>query len=640
MNSTMLPTKRAVLLLTACLWCNIHAWGQIATTGYNHVALAVKDLGVSARFYREVIGLTPLEVPDNLKAIRSWFKVAPGQELHLLAGRVDPVSNNDKNGAHYAITIPNADPVEAFLKKAGLPYHRQQRFDGAFQIYITDPDGYVIELNEPKVLPKPVNIAHAQVALGVFDHSGDVGNVRNKGTATYDDATQTYRLRGSGSNIWFKKDEFQYTWKYQTGNFILQARAGLVGKGVDPHRKLGWMVRSSLDTSAAMVCATVHGDGLTAIQYRKQAGMNIEEVKSPIKMPDVIQLERRGRSFFLSVAHFGEPFWTVEVPDFDLPAELCTGLFVCAHNADVVEEAWFDNVRVITPAKTNFTPYRDYIGSHLETVDVSNGQRQVLYSENASLQAPNWLPNGQALIYNKSGLMYRWDFASGKSVEIPTGTIRHNNNDHVLSFDGKMLGLSSSSGKPEQSSLVYTVPVEGGTPKLVTPEGPSYLHGWSPNGKWLTYTAQRNGDYNIYKIRSTGGKEIRLTDAPGLDDGSEFSPDGKYIYFNSTRSGRMQLWRMDAKGKNQQPLTNDGFNNWFPHVSPDGKWLVFLSYQGEVKPDDHPFYQHVYLRKMPADGSTAPVVIAYFYGGQGSINTPSWSPDGKKVAFVSNADLK
>jgi lactoylglutathione lyase len=123
---------------------------QITITGYNHVALAVANIDSSAYFYREIIGLEPIAVPDDLKAIRSWFKIAPGQELHLLAGRKDPVANNDKNGAHFSFTIPNADPVEEYLKKKGIAYHRQQRFDKAWQIYITDPDGYVIELNEPK----------------------------------------------------------------------------------------------------------------------------------------------------------------------------------------------------------------------------------------------------------------------------------------------------------------------------------------------------------------------------------------------------------------------------------------------------------------------------------------------------------
>lgn len=144
---------RLFLLISFCLF----RWGlapsataQITITGYNHVALAVSNIDSSAYFYREIIGLEPVPVPENLKAIRSWFKIAPGQELHLLAGRAHPVANNDKNGAHFSFSIPDADPVEAYLKTKGIPYIRQQRFDKAWQIYITDPDGYVIELNEPK----------------------------------------------------------------------------------------------------------------------------------------------------------------------------------------------------------------------------------------------------------------------------------------------------------------------------------------------------------------------------------------------------------------------------------------------------------------------------------------------------------
>ena len=124
----------------------------ITILSYNHVGLAVKDLKTSVVFYRDIIGLSPLDVPDNMLAIRRWFRVAPGQELHLLLGRENPVANNDKNGAHFSLSIPtnSADEIEAFLKEKNVPYHRQKRFDGAYQIYVTDPDGYVIELNEPK----------------------------------------------------------------------------------------------------------------------------------------------------------------------------------------------------------------------------------------------------------------------------------------------------------------------------------------------------------------------------------------------------------------------------------------------------------------------------------------------------------
>ena len=364
----------------------------------------------------------------------------------------------------------------------------------------------------------------------------------------------------------------------------------------------------------------------------------LKKNNSLFQAPDVIQLERKGNQYIMSVAHFGEPFVTEEITDVDLGDDVYVGLFICSHNKDVVEKVKFDNVRIIVPAKADFVPYKDYMGSSIETMDVFTGVRKILYTSPASLQAPNWMRDGKNLIYNTNGLMYRINIQNRKPALINTGPVKNNNNDHVISFNGKMLGLSAASIDGKYNSVVYTVPVNGGTPKQITPTGLSYLHGWSPDGKWLTFTGERNKEFDIYKIPSNGGEEIRLTTAPGLDDGSEYSPDGKYIYFNSVRSGTMQLWRMKPDGSDQQQLTNDEYNNWFAHISPDGKWIVCLSFSKDIKPDDHPFYKHVYLRMMPASGGNLKV-IAYLYGGQGSINTPSWSPDSKKIAFVSNSDV-
>jgi Tol biopolymer transport system component len=198
-----------------------------------------------------------------------------------------------------------------------------------------------------------------------------------------------------------------------------------------------------------------------------------------------------------------------------------------------------------------------------------------------------------------------------------------------------MLGISDqSSGQ----SAVYVVPIQGGTPKRITPLTPSYLHGWSPDGKFLVYAGRRNGKFDIYKISSGGGAEIRLTESKGLNDGPEYTPDGKYIYFNSTRSGKMQLWRMQPDGSRPEQITNDEYNNWFPHISPDGKWIAFISFPGDIDPADHPYYKHVYLRLMAVD-SGSQKVIAYVYGGQGTMNVPSWSPDSRKLAFVSNSAI-
>jgi len=488
--------------------------------------------------------------------------------------------------------------------------------------------------------------------LGDFEAHGDIGSPKIAGYATYNAASQVYTLSAGGVNIWAKRDEFQYAYRKMKGDFIIQAQAEWVGAGTDPHRKAGIMARSSLDFDSTYVDGALHGEGLVAMQYRKAKGGDTEQTQ----MPDAhggmtIELERRGNTFIWSTAKNGEPYQQVTQENVDLPEELYVGLFLSAHNPDVKETVIFRNVRVIKPVKVGFTPYRDYIGSRLETLNVSNGHRTQIYASRVPFEAPNWTPDGSSLFYQSSGgdnatrgRLYKFDLATRLPQLIDTGYATRLNNDHVLSFDGTMFGLSdNSSGE----SAISTMPVRGGVPTRITPNTPSYMHSWTLDGKWLIYTGGRklkgakDNEFDIYKIAADGsGKEINLTNSPGLDDGPEVSPDGKWIYFNSTRSGQMQIYRMGLDGKNVERETNDQkWNDWFPHFSPDGKWIAIISYGLDVEASNHPYYKHCMIRLMPTDGSAPPKVIAYIYGGQGTINVPSWSPDGTHVAFVSNSDV-
>ena len=492
-----------------------------------------------------------------------------------------------------------------------------------------------------RLLTLVLSLLGAQSPVGVFAAHTDVGRAR--GSASYDPQQQTYLVTGSGQNMWDTRDDFHFVWKRIIGNFILSTRARFIGAGVEEHRKIGWTIRPSLDTGSAHVTAALHGNGLMSLQFRRQTGGITEEVTSPDSLPNadaVIQLERRDGEYFMSVAEFGDTLVTQRLATVSLPDTVYVGLFVCAHNDTVMERATFSNVRITLPPKRDFVPYSDYIGSNLEILDVATGNATIVHQYQGSFQAPNWTHDGKALIYVQEGRLYRFDLASRSAAAINTGFATRNNNDHVLSFDGRRIAISHHAVEDSGASVIYTVPATGGTPQRVTAKGvgPSYLHGWSPDGRWLVYTGIRGDELDVYKIPVAGGDEIRLTTAPGLDDGPEFTPDGAYIYFNSSRSGRMQIWRMRPDGSAQEQVTHDGLNNWFPHISPDGKWIAYLAFPPDVAPDDHPFYKHVLLRLMPIVGGPGGArVIAYLYGGQGTINVPSWSPDGARLAFVSNS---
>lgn len=286
-----------------------------------------------------------------------------------------------------------------------------------------------------------------------------------------------------------------------------------------------------------------------------------------------------------------------------------------------------------------FKPEKEQIDtvSYIQTVDIHTGEIETLSRIEDHFEAPNWHPDGY-LILNSRGKLYTLDLKTKQTQLLPTGTADKLNNDHGLSPDAQHLAIShvddQDPSPKSYKSAIYVLPVTGGEPQRVTSEVMSFWHGWSPDGKTLAYCGEREGNFDIYTISTKGGKEKRLTSAEGLDDGPDYSPDGKYIYFNSYRTGHMQIWRMESNGKNPEQLTFDENSNWFPHPSPDGKWIAYLAYTSDQE-QAHLFGKQVKLRVMNLETKEIKDITPEFYGGQGTINVPSWSPDSRKFAFVS-----
>jgi Tol biopolymer transport system component len=431
------------------------------------------------------------------------------------------------------------------------------------------------------------------------------------------------------------------------GDFIITANFEFVGKGTNAHRKIGWMIRESTDEKASHISAVLHGDGLTVMQWRVSAGAAMRDPEDEIfargSNYSIIQIERAGKNIIMRAAHPGEPFEVIGSHEMDnLPEEVLAGLFICSHDPEVIEEARIWNVRIDKPVADNYDPGRDgYPGCRLETMNVFNGKRLIIYDKQGRFEAPNWMPDGKKLLFNMDGLLYTIPAIGGVTEKLNTGFADRNNNDHGISFNGKLLAISHQrEGLPGGGSTVYVLPLKGGKPRMITENTPSYWHGWAPNNKEVIYVAQRNDIpiYNIYRNSVKGGKEAALTSNKSGEhvDGCEYSPDGKYIWYNGSHTGKMHIWRMKPDGSDREEMTSGDYNDWFPHISPDGKWIVFISFMPDVDPNSHPSYKRVMLRLMPASGGE-PGVIAWLYGGQGTINVPSWSPDSKQIAFVSNS---
>ncbi|HMB96625.1 MAG TPA: hypothetical protein VKK61_11345 [Tepidisphaeraceae bacterium] len=475
------------------------------------------------------------------------------------------------------------------------------------------------------------NRAGAAAPVGIFEDHADVGTVLHAGSVQFDPAKKTYTISGSGENMWFKADGCHFVWKKVSGDLTLAADISFPGVGKNPHRKGVLMIRQSLDADSVYADAALHGDGLTSLQFRDEKGELTHEVQANVTGPKRLRLEKRGNFVYMSVAADGEDLHpSGSSAHIVLQEPFYVGIAVTSHDKDVIETAVFSNVDLQTnlPALTG----KPILHSTLETITVASTDRRAIYTAAEHFEAPNWTRDGSDLIFNGNGRLYRIPATGGKPELIDTGFANKCNNDHGISPDGTLLAISDQS-QADHRSIIYTLPINGGTPARITENSPSYWHGWSPDGKTLAYCAQRDGKFGIFTISIIGGEETRLTTAKKLlDDGPEYSPDGKYIYYNSDQTGLMQIWRMRADGSEQEQITTDDYNNWFAHPSPNGKTIVYLTYEKDVP--GHPPNKDVMLRLMSLDNREIKI-LAKLFGGQGTINVPSWSPDGKKFAFVS-----
>jgi len=493
-------------------------------------------------------------------------------------------------------------------------------------------------------LPAEIAAQSGKPPLGLFENELDIGANPQAGSATFDSATGEYKVTGGGANIWAATDAFHFVWKRLTGDFTLTADVRFLGAGAVAHRKAVLMVRQDLTAGSAYADVALHGDGLTSLQFRPAMGAQTEELRLQMNAPARIRIERRGNSFTASAARAGERLTSGAQQEASLPGGVYVGLGVCSHDASVLETAIFSNVQLEQP-RASMPHHR----SKITIFDLPTRSTRVIYQADQIIEAPNWSRDGKFLLVNTEGKLYRLPLEGEPKLEQidlgPGGY--HCNNDHDLSRDGRLLAFSASS--PTSSpSQVYMAKSDGSGVQLMTPAAPSYFHGWSPDSKWLAFVGQRGGKFELYRVPSAGGAEQRLTSKGAYDDGPEYSPDGKWIYFNSDRSAGWDIWRMPADGAGPgdakaERVTSDEWEDWFPHFSPDGKQLLLFSFpHGTTTHNDR--MDGVALRLMPAPGKNlspaAPEILLRFFGGQGTINVNSWSPDSRQFAFVAYEPLR
>jgi len=373
--------------------------------------------------------------------------------------------------------------------------------------------GCVLSLNSSSFL----QAQNAAARVGIFEGHGDVGTVLHAGSVAYNASNRTYTISGSGENMWLAADAFQFVWKKISGDVSVTADVAFLTKTGNEHKKAVLMLRQSLDADSVYADVALHASGLTSLQFRDEKGAVTREIQSNLSAPKRLQIARRGAYVYMSLGEGGDLKVAGGWLRIPLQGSFYVGLGVCSHDKDVVEKAVFSNVELTQPTPATGEPV---LYSTLETVAIDSADRRVAYLAQGRFEAPNWTRDGSAFLFNRNGRIERLPVGGDKPTLIDTGMATRCNNDHGISPDATQLAISDNS-QEDHESLVYIVPIGGGTPRRMTQKSPSYWHGWSPDGKTLAFVGLRNGDFDIYAIPAAGGEETRLTTAKGLDDGPE-----------------------------------------------------------------------------------------------------------------------
>jgi TolB protein len=476
----------------------------------------------------------------------------------------------------------------------------------------------------------PATAQASSDAIGIFAGRTDIGEVVHPGLAQYDPGSKSYTLTAAGENMWSTKDAFYFLWQKVSGDVELSADVAFPQAGGRAHRKAALVLKQNLDADGVYADAALHGSGLTALQYRRAKGATTQDIELNIEMPRRVRIVKRGDEITMFLSMHGEPLHQAGASiklHFDGP--FYAGIGVCSHDKDKTETAVFSDVELNQP-EARAPADQLVLFSALQTIQTEDNFRRsmMVRTEMGRVGSANWTRDGQTLYFDREGQIEKMAVLGETPKLVNIGPHLWCDDNHGLSPDNQLLAVSCGPIQGPATSI-YVVSLDGKGNRRVAGGQAAEFHGWSPDGTTIAFTSTRHGRRDIYTVPAAGGGEARLT-TTGTNDGPDFGPDGA-IYFNSDRSGAMQIWRMNPDGTHAEQLTHDETNDWFPHVSFDGKQMVYLTCPRAII--GQPANTDVSLRLMDLRSGQSRGLVDLF-GGEGTINAPSWSPDDHHLAFT------